>query len=58
MSPDWVEELHQAAKRVHAKQILKLIAQITQTNAQLANSLTHLVNNFCFEEIISLTQQS
>ncbi len=57
MPLDWVEELHQAAKRVHAKQILKLIAQIPQANAQLANSLTHLANNFCFEEIISLTQQ-
>ncbi len=56
MPLDWVEELHQAAMRVHAKQILKLIAQIPQTNALLANALTHLVNNFCFEEIISLTQ--
>jgi PAS domain S-box-containing protein len=57
MPIDWVEELHQAAKRVHAKQILKSIAQIPPTNVQLANSLTHLANNFCFEEIVSLTQQ-
>jgi PAS domain S-box-containing protein len=56
MPPDWVEKLHQAAMRVHAKQILELIAQIPQANIPLANSLTHLVNNFCFEEIISLTQ--
>jgi hypothetical protein len=56
MPPDWVEELHQAAMRVHAKQILELITQIPQTNAPLADSLTHLVNNFRFEEIIALTQ--
>jgi CheY-like chemotaxis protein len=57
MPLDWMEELHQAAMRVHAKQILKLIAQIPQVNVQLANSLTHLVNNFCFEEIILLTRR-
>lgn len=57
MPADWVEQLYQAAIKVNAKQILKLRAQIPKVNAHLANSLTHLVNNFCFEEIVKLTQQ-
>ena len=57
MPADWVEQLHQAATKVNAKQILKLRAQIPAPNAHLANSLTHLVNNFYFEEIVKLTQQ-
>jgi CheY-like chemotaxis protein len=57
MSPEWVEQLHQAAIRVNAKQILNLIGQIAELNAPLANALTHLIDNFCFEEIIALTQQ-
>lgn len=57
MPADWVEQLHQAATKVNAKQILKLRAQIPPPNAHLTNSLTHLVNNFYFEEIVKLTQQ-
>ncbi|MBF2018617.1 MAG: response regulator [Hydrococcus sp. C42_A2020_068] len=57
MPQQWVEQLHQAAIRVNAKQILKAIEQIAELNAPLANALTHLVNNFCFEEIIALTRQ-
>jgi PAS domain S-box-containing protein len=56
MPAGWVEQLHQAAIRVNAKQILKLIEQIPQANPHLANGLTHLVDNFCFEEIVTLTQ--
>jgi PAS domain S-box-containing protein len=57
MPGDWVEQLHQAATQVNAKQILKSIEQMPQPNPDLVNSLTDLVNNFCFEEIISVTQQ-
>lgn len=57
MPVDWVEQLHQAATKVNAKQILKLIEQIPQPNVHLVNSLTYLVNNFCFEQIVTLTQQ-
>jgi PAS domain S-box-containing protein len=56
MPLDWQKELHQAATRVNAKQILKLIAQMPLPNEQLANALTLLTNSFQFEEIISLTQ--
>ncbi|MES1026586.1 PAS domain S-box protein [Gloeocapsa sp. BRSZ] len=57
MPLEWVEQLHQAATKVNAKQIHKLIEQNPSSNVPLANALTYLVNNFCFEEIVLLTQQ-
>lgn len=57
MPVDWVEKLYHAAIRVNAKQVLEAIAQMPQPNDRLAHALTHLVNNYRFEEIISLTQQ-
>lgn len=57
MPADWVEQLHQAATKVNARQIYKLLTQIPRANAHLANALTHLVNNFCFEEILTLTRR-
>jgi signal transduction histidine kinase/DNA-binding NarL/FixJ family response regulator len=56
MPVEWVEQLHQAAMRVNAKQILKLIEQIPDGNASVANALTEMANNFGFEEIIALTR--
>ena len=58
MPAEWVEQVHQAATRVNAKLILQLISQIPQSYSHLANALSHLVNNFCFEEIVTLTQQA
>lgn len=57
MPVEWIEQLHQAATKVNAKQIHKLIEQNPSSNVSLANALTYLVNNFCFKEIVSLTQQ-
>jgi signal transduction histidine kinase/DNA-binding NarL/FixJ family response regulator len=56
MPVEWIEQLHQAALRVNAKQILKLIEQIPDGNAAVANALTEMANNFGFEEIIALTR--
>jgi PAS domain S-box-containing protein len=56
MPADWLEQLHQAAIRVNAKQILNLIAQIPRSHIQLANALTNLSDRFAFEEIVNLTQ--
>ncbi|MBE9002095.1 response regulator [Nostoc sp. LEGE 12447] len=53
---DLIEQLHSSAKRVDGKQILKLIEQISHNHADIASSLTYLVDNFCFEEIVTLTQ--
>jgi signal transduction histidine kinase/DNA-binding response OmpR family regulator len=57
MPGDWVEKLHQAATQVNAKKVLQAIEQIPQPNPALVNSLIDLVDRFCFEEIISVTQQ-
>lgn len=56
MPPEWLSQLHQAASRVNARQVLTLIEQIPDSKADLAEALTALVNNFCFEEIVELTQ--
>ncbi|MBX9252492.1 AAA family ATPase [Desmonostoc muscorum CCALA 125] len=53
---DLIEQLHSSAKRVDGKQILKIIEQISHNHADIALSLTDLVDNFCFEEIVALTQ--
>jgi PAS domain S-box-containing protein len=52
MPVEWLKQLHQAAIEVDAEEILKLLDRIPQPNANLVNSLTHLVNQYCFEEII------
>jgi PAS domain S-box-containing protein len=57
MPKNWLEKVHKAATEVNSKQILKAIEQIPQSNLQLINALTKLVDDFCFEEIILLTQQ-
>ncbi|MEI2581344.1 response regulator [Scytonema sp. PRP1] len=55
MPVEWVEQLHQAATRVNAKHVLKLVNEIPQSHACLAKALTNLVHDFSFEEIIALT---
>ncbi|NEU78468.1 ATP-binding protein [Nostoc sp. UIC 10630] len=54
MPSDWIEQLHQAALRINAKEILMLIKQIPEQHAHLIVALTNLVDYFCFEEIIAL----
>lgn len=56
MPVEWVEQLHQAATKVNSKQVLQLIEQMPSKNAPLANALSVMVDNFCFEEIVTLTQ--
>jgi hypothetical protein len=55
MSQDWIEQLHQAATKVNGKEILKLIELIPLTHIYITDALAHLVNEFCFEEILALT---
>ncbi|MBE9003148.1 response regulator [Nostoc sp. LEGE 12447] len=54
MPSDWIEQLHQAALRINAKEILMLIKQIPEQHDHLIEALTNLVDCFCFEEIIVL----
>ncbi len=56
MPKDWLEKVHKAATEVNSKQILKAIEQIPQSNIQLINALTKLVDDFCFEEIVTITK--
>jgi len=56
MPSDWLEQLHQAAIKVNAKQVHYWIEQMPKANAPLANALVELVDNFCFEEIVTFTQ--
>lgn len=55
MPINWLEQLHQAAIKVNAKQVHYCIDQMPTANIPLANALSELVNNFCFEEIVTLT---
>jgi signal transduction histidine kinase/CheY-like chemotaxis protein len=56
MSIDWVTQLHQAARQVNGKQVLKLIEQIPESETHTIEQLTHLVEHCCFEEIVAVTQ--
>ncbi len=56
MPADWVVDLYQAALCVDDNRILQLIAQIPENEANLANALTDLVDNFRIDIIIDLTQ--
>ena len=50
----WINALHAAAIQVDAELICELVQQIPATHGNLAQGLTELVNNFCFDEIIEL----
>ena len=56
MPTDWVVELHRSALCVDDNRILELIEQIPETEANLANALRDLVDNFRIDIIIDLTQ--
>jgi hypothetical protein len=58
MPVEWVKQLHQAATQVNGRQIETLSEKIFQSNPCLANAIVELVDNFCFEEIVIVTQQS
>lgn len=56
MPTEWIGSLHQAATKVNAKLVINLIEQIPETHISLRTALTQLVDDFCFEEIVELTQ--
>ncbi|MEH1838752.1 MAG: ATP-binding protein [Nostoc sp.] len=57
MPQEWRTSLHEAAIQVDAEIIFQLIEQIPETNFALSERLSDLVNRFCFDEIIDLTQR-
>ena len=56
MPADWTKQLHWAAVKGSDRIILQLIEQIPKNATPLAQTLTHWVTNFQFDEIINLTQ--
>lgn len=56
MSPEWLQQLQQAATRVNAADIAVLIQAIPIEQAELAAALTELTQNYRFEEILQLTE--
>lgn len=55
MSPEWLEQCCQAANLGLDQRLLQLIAQIPVTHAAIAGVLSDLVDNFCFDQLITLT---
>lgn len=58
MPSEWRQQLHQAASRVNTKEILALTQQISASQTALSEALTHLANNYCFQEILELLERS
>ncbi|MBF2048560.1 MAG: response regulator [Elainella sp. C42_A2020_010] len=57
MPPAWIAALRQAAIEVDAEAILQLLQAIPPTHEALAAGLTQLTRQFCFSEILDLTQE-
>ena len=47
----WFDDICQAAKRGRSRQVLKLIGEVQESHARLANILTDLARNFQIEKI-------
>jgi len=58
MPPEWVAQLHEAVLCANDELILQMIAQIPETEANLAHSLTDLVNSFRLDLLFDLTDAS
>ncbi len=56
MPPEWIASLRQAAIEVDADRIMQLVSTIPAHQSTLAEALKELVNNYCFDEIIALTE--
>ena len=54
MSPDWLEELHQAATQLKGQDIAVLIAQIPQEYSGLKQMIKAKVDNFDFDQVADL----
>jgi CheY-like chemotaxis protein len=54
MSPQWLEELYQAAYYLDTEVMKELIAQIPESKASLSKSLIDSINNFNSDQIMEL----
>ena len=58
MPATWVASLRQAAIAVDSDLLMQLINEIPGEHSVLAQALTELVNNYCFDEIVDLTEEN
>ena len=58
MSPQWLNELHQASSQLKGKKVMQLIQDIPPAKAALAATLKTLAENYRFDEIIRLIECS
>lgn len=58
MPATWVASLRQAAIAVDSDLVVQLIDEISAEHSAVAQALTELVNNYCFDEIIDLTEEN
>jgi two-component system sensor histidine kinase/response regulator len=56
MPTEWIASLRQAAIEVDADTAMQLIREIPADRSALAKALTELTSNYCFDEIITLTE--
>ncbi|MBD2484189.1 ATP-binding protein [Planktothrix sp. FACHB-1365] len=56
MSPEWINQLYEAALEANSTQVLELIEEIPATEIDLTQFLTKVVRKFQFEQIIELTE--
>jgi signal transduction histidine kinase/CHASE2 domain-containing sensor protein/DNA-binding NarL/FixJ family response regulator len=57
MSPDWIQQLHEASIKGFDQQILQLVEQIPASQTLLATTLTDWSQEFRFDKITDLTKQ-
>ncbi|MEM8829702.1 MAG: ATP-binding protein, partial [Cyanobacteria bacterium P01_G01_bin.19] len=55
MSSEWIEQLNNCAIAANAKEIYLLLEQVPQQYSDLVDAIALLVDEFCFEQIIELT---
>ncbi|HIK18689.1 MAG TPA: PAS domain S-box protein [Leptolyngbyaceae cyanobacterium M33_DOE_097] len=58
MPAEWLDQFYQAANLGLDQRLFQLITQIPDTHPSISNLLTNLVNNFCFDQLLILTQLS
>lgn len=56
MSQEWIMKLYQATLEANSKPIVQLIAEIPPQESYLIKSLTQLVNQFQFEQLLDLAE--
>ncbi|WP_019508712.1 response regulator [Pleurocapsa sp. PCC 7319] len=56
MPSEWMQQLNYFATAANAKEILNLLEQVPDEHSGVVNAIAKLVDDFCFEQIMDLTQ--